>query len=335
MNRKKITLLLIFIWIIILIICIIGIIKINNLAHDGVRYEYKNGFTIVKYLSPKSLLLNTSIEIEDTLININNNPIKNKHFLYNKIFEKHKPGEILNYTLQKNGEKRHTNITLQHYFPKERRRYIIVMSMIILLLSLIFNIKTRVKNNLFYAFYSLYLVIPLLIIYLNIPFSNQWMYAISIISSGTLIINLYIANSFLLYNTFKREYFLIILMPLLLITITWILFYFKWTMDLSNSTYQLLNLSMKGFHLYTVFIIIYCVSIIVFKIFNVSHNVIDRHILIFIGIYIFLLLLYPIFLALPVIMRNSELIHFDMYLGLFTILLLILIYNNKILIKDK
>ena len=86
MNRKKITLLLIFTWIIILIICIIGIVKINNLAHDGARYEYKNGFTIVKYLSPKSILLNSNIEIEDTLISINDNLIKNKHFLYNRIF---------------------------------------------------------------------------------------------------------------------------------------------------------------------------------------------------------------------------------------------------------
>ncbi|MCK4523884.1 hypothetical protein KAU15_03060, partial [candidate division WOR-3 bacterium] len=323
------------IWVIILIICIIGIVKINNLAHDGARYEHKNGFTIVKYLSPKSILLNSNIEIEDTLISINDNLIKNKHFLYNKIFEQHKPNEILRYTLQKNGERKHTNITLQHYFPKERRRYIIVMSMIILLLSLIFNIKTRVKNNLFYAFYSLYLIIPLLIIYLNIPFSNQWMYMLSILSSGALLINLYITNSLLLYNTLKRKSFLIILIPLLLITIIWILFYFKWTMDLNSSTYQLLNLSMKGFHLYAVFIIVYCVSIIVFKVFNVSHSVINRRILIFIGVYIFLLLLYPIFLALPVIMRNGELIHFDMYLGLFSILLLILIYNNKILIKDK
>lgn len=335
MNRKKTTLLLVFIWIFILIICIIGILKINKLAHDGAVYEYKNGFTIVKYLSPKSILLNSNIEIEDTLISINDNPIKNKHFLYNKVFEQHKPNEILRYTLQKNGERKYTHITLQHYFIKERRIYIIVMSMIILLLSLIFNIKTRIKNNLFYVFYSLYLIISLLIIYLNIPFSNQWMYAISIISSGALIINLYLANSFLLYNTFEKKSFLLLLIPLLLIIITWILFYFKWTIDLNNNTYQLLSLAMKGFHLYCIFIIIYCISIIVLKVFNVSHSVINRRILIFIGVYIFLLLLYPIFLALPVIMRNSELIHFDMYLGLFTILLLILIYNDKILVKDK
>ncbi len=334
MNRKKITLLLILIWLIVLIVCIIGILKINKLAHDGAIYKHKDGFTIVKYLSPKSILLNTNIEIEDTLISINDNPIKNKHFLYNKVFEQHEPGEILNYTLQKNGEKKYANITLQHYFSKERRRYIIIMSMIILLLSLIFNIKTRIKNNLFYAFYSLYLIIPLLIVYLNIPFSNQWMYAISIIASGALIINLYIVNSFLIYNTYKKKSFLIFLIPLLLIIFTWVLLYFKWIIDLNNSTYQLLNLSIKGFHLYAVFIIVYCVSIIVFKVFNVSHSVINRRILTFIGIYIFLLLLYPIFLALPVIMRNNELIHFDMYLGLFTILLLILIYNNKILVKD-
>ncbi len=334
MHDKKSTLILILIWLIVLIFYFIGIIKIENLANDYAEYNYINGFTIIKYISPESILCNPNMEIEDTLLSINGILIKNKHFLYNRIFEQHMPGDTLEYTLQKKGEIKQINIVLKHRFPQNRRRHIAIVSLIMLILTSVFNLRTKVKNNLFYTFYSLFLVMSILIIYLNIPFSNQFLYSLSIILGGILIINIFIVNSFLIYNSFKKKTFLLLLTPLLIMTILRLSLYLTWTINLSNNTYNLLTWSMKIFHICSIFIVFYCIYIILFKLFNISHSIITRRFLAFVIFYMFLLVLYPIFLALPVVMQNNELIHFDMYLGLFNILLCILILNDKIPVKD-
>lgn len=329
-------LLFILILVILIILNMTAVINIEGLAHDGISYKYSEGFVIVDFLGLDVMSSYTNIETGDTLFLINNQRILNKHFLYNRIFENHKPGDTLHYVLQRKGMIKSVHVELLHYYSLTRRLYMYIASAILGIAALLCMVHNRYKTLSFIHFCIICMIASSLILFINIPFSNVWQYLVFISLSFLLIPSLYLFSKEMIFNTLKRKVFIIVLLIMGFPALLWIIFYIKWTFDLSNSTYSYVQFFMKSFHLAGSVILTASIHTLMKKLLYANNISAGINTYMFIVILIVILIMYPVFLALPVILRSRELFHFEYYLSFITILpVMTLMRVNRVIFRIK
>lgn len=335
MKTVTSTTFLVTVWLIFILLNVFAVLHIESLANDGINYHYNNGFVIVDYLGVEAMKNYSNIETGDTLFLIDNKRIVNKHYLYNRVFEKHKPGDKLQYTLRKNGELKTATVQLKHYFALYRRLFMYFSSLLLSIVTLILILREKNKATSFSILCLICTVASSLILYINIPFSNQWQYITFIIISSSLIILLYLFSSYIVSYTFNMKVFSILMLILSIPAILWSFFYIQWTMNLSNNTYVSVQLFMKIFHFISSGILIFVIYISMKKlIYAYSKNTGIQSYFMIVS-FIVILFLYPVFLALPVIFRSRELLHFEYFFSLLIILPIMSMFKgNNVLYRE-
>lgn len=330
------TLLFFLIWLALIILNITAVINIELLAHDGINYKHSEDFVIVDFLGLDAMNSYTDIETGDTLFLIDNQRILNKHFLYNRIFEKHRPGDTLRYVLQRKGIIKSVDLELIHYYSLTRRLYMYIASAILSISTLLCMLYNRFKSVSFFHFCTICMIAASLILFINIPFSNVWQYLIFISLIFIMISLLYLFSTEMIVNTFRWNTFIFVLLIVGFPALLWIIFYIKWTSDLGNNTYFYVQFFMKCFHLTGSAILMASIYSMMKKLLY-AHNIsAGINIYMFIIILIVILIMYPVFLALPVIFRSRELFHFEYYLSFITILpVMTLLKSNRVIFGIK
>ncbi|MFO8061844.1 MAG: hypothetical protein R6U31_02840 [bacterium] len=295
-----------------------GFYEILHLPNDYVEYYEESGYVIVDEIDPYSNAYQAGLLINDTLISVNGKLIDNKHYLFNKIFDRADPGDCLEYIVMKNGNIRRLSIPLHTYYTSGERLTIFISSVMLILFSVIFFIRSR-KTLQEISLYLIFLICYLILIYVRIPFSHQWMYSVFIITSMFLPLMQYTFVSNMIYNSFNKTLFLIILSVLAVGMAFWLYNYLLWTITLSNAVYGHVRLSMKIFQFIVIIIAIANTFILFYKFFVSFAEFEEIRYLLFIILLCLLFMMYPVFLAIPVITKNKELLPFFLYFALYNI----------------
>lgn len=295
-----------------------GFYEILHLPNDYVEYYEESGYVIVDEIDPYSNAYQSGLLINDTLISVNGKLIDNKHFLYNKIFDRADPGDCLEYIVMKNGQIRKLSIPLHTYYTSDERLTIFISSIMLIFFAVIFFIRSR-KTLQETALYLFFLICYLILIYIRIPFSHQWMYSVFIIFSIFLPLMQYTFVSKMIYDSFNRTVFFIILSTLIVGAGFWLYNYLLWTVTLSNAVYEHVRLFMKSFQFIVIIIGIANTFTLFYKFFVSFAEFEKIRYLLFIILLCILFIMYPVFLAIPVITKNKELLPFFLYFALYNI----------------
>ena len=295
-----------------------GFYEILHLPNDYVEYYEESGYVIVDEIDPYSNAYQSGLLINDTLISVNGRLIENKHFLYNKIFDRADPGDCLEYIVMKNNKIRKLSIPLHTYYTSGERLTIFISSIMLILFAVIFFIRSR-KTIQEISLYIIFLICYLILIYIRIPFSNQWMYSLFIITSMFLPLIQYTFVSRMIYDSFNRIIFLIIMSVLIVGAGLWLYNYLLWTITLSNAVYGHVRLFMKSFQFIVIIIAILNTFMLFYKFFVSFAEFEEIRYMLFIILLCLLFIMYPVFLAIPVITKNKELLPFFLYFALYNI----------------
>ncbi|MEO0288898.1 MAG: hypothetical protein ABIN00_04615 [candidate division WOR-3 bacterium] len=329
MNNIKKTF-IIFSFILCLLIQIYATYKVFLISTDKAVYEEKEDGIYFKYIPTQSNLFKTDAAIGDKLISVNDIKIENRHYLHNLIFDRTKPSTVVLYRVFDGEklkifslelEKRFTNFDILFSF-------FLGLSFLILIFLIFFN---YLPSKTMFSFFFLFLTLSFISVFINVPFSNRLLYLSFIVFCLLNQVSLFIFTKHFLTNI---RYFFIsyLIFGLALISIIlWAIHYFYWTTTLKVSDYKNLMNFVRFFQLSISMNIIHSIVIIMKKILKLYEN--NSPVEYFVAAYsfIFIILTYPIFYSLPIILRKKELIPFYFFfLFYFIALILMLRYKTKL-----
>ncbi len=306
--------------------------KVFLISNDKAFYETKNDTLFFKYITPKSNIYKSGIMIKDKLLYVNRIQIKNKHFLHNKVFDVVKPNTYVEYII-KSGEKLKTfQIKLERRFKIIEILFSLLIAIFFLLFSLTIYLSfplTRTVKSLL----GIFLSISLMSVFINVPFSNLFLYSLFIIICFISQFLLFIFTKNFLINYRYSFFSYLVLFLFSTSSLLWLFSYVKFTLSLNPEDHRSLTFFLKIFHVTTSINMIHSILFILIKIFKLYQKNAPKEYFITSFIFVFLLLLYPLFYTFPFVLRHHELIPFYFFFLFYLINLVLLIKFKQILIK--
>lgn len=318
--------------ILIFILEIFATYKAFFISNDKALYETKNDTLFFKYITPESNIYKSGIMIKDKLLYVNKIEIKNKHFLYNKVFDIVKPNTSVEYIIKRGDELKNFQVKLERRFKIVE----IIFSLLIGIFFLLFSLTIYLSFPLTWTVKSLlgmFLSISLMSVFINVPFSNLFLYSLFITICFINQIFLFIFTKNFLIN-YKYSFFSYLVLFLFSTSfLLWLLSYIKFTLSLKPEDHMLLTFFLKMFHVTISINMFHSILFVLIKIFKLYQKNAPKEYFVTSYIFIFLLLLYPLFYTFPFILRHHELIPFYFFFLFYLINLVLLIKFKNILIK--
>lgn len=329
MNKIKKTV-IVFSFILCLLIQIYATYKAFLISTDKAVYEEKEDGIYFKYISTQSNLFKTDATIGDKLISVNNIKIENRHYLHNLIFDRTKPGSIVIYKVFDGNKLKIFSLELEKRFSNFDILFSFFLGLSFLILIFLIFLNYPPSKTIF-SFFFLFLTLSFISVFINAPFSNRLLYLSFIVFCLLNQISLFIFTKNFL-TSIKYSFISYLILGLTLISISlWAIHYYHWTKTLKVSDYKNLMNFVRFFQLSISVNMIHSIVMIMKKIFKLYET--NSPVEYFVSAYsfIFIILTYPIFYSLPIILRKKELIPFYFFfLFYFIALILMLRYKTRL-----
>ncbi|HAF07838.1 MAG: hypothetical protein XD76_0437 [candidate division TA06 bacterium 32_111] len=304
--------------------------KASLISTDRATYDERKDGIYFKYIPTSSNLYKTGISIGDKLIYVNDIKIENKHYLFNLIFDRIEPSSKVVYKVLE-GEKIKTVIL---ELEKRFSIFELVFSLFlgISFLTLIFLIIFHYPpSKTLISFFFLFLTLSFISVFINVPFSNKILYSMFIFLCFINQISLFIfTKNFLInikYNIISYSILIIFVFAILF----WMGNYIHWTFTLYVEDYKKVMQSLKLFQFAISLNMIHSIILIMNKVLKLYEKGSPVEYFATSYLFIFILLTYPIFYSLPIILRKRELVPFYFFFLFYYIaLILMLRYKNKL-----
>ncbi len=304
--------------------------KGSLISTDKAIYEERDDGIYFKYIPTNSNLYKTNVSIGDRLLYVNDIKIENKHYLFNLIFDRIKPSSEVIYKVS-DGEKIKTvNLKLEKRFSVFELLFSLFLGLSFLTLIFLIILNYPLSTTII-SFFFLFLTLSFISVFINVPFSNRILYFIFMFLCLINQLSLFLfTKNFLTNSKYSFISYLVIITVFLSIAI-WMANYLHWTSTLKVIDYRKVMQSVKLFQLSISLNIIHSIILIMKKVLKLYEKGNPVEYFASSYLFIFILLTYPIFYSLPIILRKRELIPFYFFFLFYYIaLILMLRYKSKL-----
>jgi len=326
---KKI-ILIVFIFILILVINAIGIYYMKLLSRNKATYEMIDGSVVCTYINSDSEMFAGGMQIKDKILKIDNIEVVNKHFMYNRIIEKIKPGTKIEYTVLRDQDTLNLQIVMEPFYSNFQLWEYAIASLLCALLSAAV-LMTFPASRTVISIYNIFNLLAVMIVYFHVPFGNLLLYTTLIISSYLLLQFLTDFSYLYLMKSRTRRFFVMLNILNAAATIHWLVRYIIWINGMNETLYIRLMNGLKIYQLMAAVTILFCAIVIIYKIMKISSSYMPKVYTTTTALILIFMLPYPLFYSLPLIFGKKELIPFDIFFQSYIILLvLLLLWKNNI-----
>lgn len=304
--------------------------KGSLISTDKAIYEEKEDGIYFKYIPSNSNLYKTSISIGDKLLYVNDIKIENKHYLFNLIFDRIKPSSEVFYKVF-DGEKTKTvNLKLEKRFSVFELLLSLFLGLSFLTLIFLIIINYPLSTTII-SFFFLFLTLSFISVFINVPFSNRILYSLFMFLCLINQLSLFIFTKNFLTNLKYSFISYLVIITVFLSILVWMVNYLQWTFTLNVTDYRKVMQSVKLFQLAISLNMLHSIILIMKKVLKLYEKGSPVEYFVSSYLFIFVLLTYPIFYSLPIILRKKELIPFYFFFVFYYIaLFLMLRYKNKL-----
>jgi len=326
---KKITL-IVFIFLLILAINSVGIYYMKLLSRNKATYGMIDGNVVCTYINTDSEMFVSGMQMGDKILKIDNIDVINKHFMYNRIIEKTKPGTKLQYTILRDQDTLNLQVVMEPFYSNFQLWEYVIASILCALLSAAAMLSFPASRTMI-SVYNIFNLLAVMIVYFHVPFGNPILYITLIISSYLLLQFLTDFSYLYLIKGKKRHLFVILNLLSAVATLHWIIRYIIWVIGMTEELYIPLMNAMKLYQLMAAITILSCSIIIIYKIMKISSSYMPKVYTTTTAFILIFMLPYPLFYSLPLVFGKKELIPFDIFFQSYILLLILLLfYKNNI-----
>ncbi len=327
--KNKYNIFIILFSLFLILVNIFAIIKAYNLSYYNCDFNEINNHVIFSDINIDSELYRNGAQIGDTIIAINNIPVHKKYEIKNKYLEYFPINDTVIYTIKQGDKIFNIESILVRRFTKITIFTSLIFSFLFIFLSFYLYFIVSDKSPVYKFLFIFYLIFSSIVILTHVPFRSYFLYSLFIVLSGAIFIILFLLSQYFYKNTFNKKLFFIFLYFDIIIVISWLFSYIKWSINLTVQSHKIFIINLRFFHIFVLIIVSYIIIVTLRKIlYQIKENE-SISILISSSLFSVLLLIFPIIYSIPISIHLKELIPFNYYYYLYILPLIYIIITVK------
>jgi len=177
MNRPSLKVLL-FVTVPTIILSVIGLVNLSLMSTDGIKYKNQAGPSIVSFVPADSPGYDANIQINDTVLSINNRTFKSVLDMKRNTIEKAGEGRIAVYEISRNGKLLRIPVKMAKEYSGFEIFSLTTVAMIFVFSAIVFYVTFPFVSGLTFIIFAFYQIITLIMIYSNVNFLVKPLYAV-------------------------------------------------------------------------------------------------------------------------------------------------------------
>ncbi|MDD3803194.1 MAG: hypothetical protein PHW02_02255 [bacterium] len=179
-----------------IVICVIGLLNMHSSSSDGIEYEFSDRGSVVSYVPFASPGYNANIQINDTVVSINNIEFKSLFDMKRNMIEKTGAGKIAVYEIIRKNETFLIPVQMDYKYSRDYMFLMIFIPVLLFFVTTVFYVTFPYQSNTSLLLYILYQLITILFVYSNVNYLFIPFYSILILASSfSPAVILYIGQS--------------------------------------------------------------------------------------------------------------------------------------------
>lgn len=307
-----------------------AIFSMKNLSKNKATYEMTADGVRCTYVDSDSEIFKSGMQIGDIILMIDGKRIVNKDYMYNRVIEASKPGDTLTYRVLRSSDTLDLKVVMEPFYSSFKIVEYFSASVLFSVLSAAVLILFPPTKTIF-DIYSLFNVLAMMIVYFHVPFGSMYLYLIMIFLSYLLLHFLIDFTYVYLIQVGRKAVFAGLKLAGFAATLFWAVRYILWINGMNQPLYSALMNSLKLFQLFASVTVIFCSIMVTYKLLKVSSSEMPSEYIATTALILTFMLPYPLFYALPLILRRRELISFDVFFQSYALLLILLLcFRRKV-----